>query len=265
MEAAMDTIKVMMIGDICGKPGRQAAQHYIPLLRKEHKLDLIIANGENSAGGIGITKDVATELYGMGIDVITTGNHIWDKKEIFEFIDEEDNLLRPANYPAGTKGHGYQIINVGMHSVAIVNLAGRVFMPPIDCPFQCAKALLDEISKQCAIIIIDFHAEATSEKMALAWYLDGMVSCLAGTHTHIQTADNRILPKGTAYISDLGMVGAWNSILGMDKENIIKKFVTALPARFTVAKGEAVFSAIIVTINAATGRAENIMRVQEFF
>ncbi|MCE5285362.1 MAG: TIGR00282 family metallophosphoesterase [Pelosinus sp.] len=258
-------MKVMMIGDICGKSGRQAAAHYIPLLQKEHGLDLVIANGENSAGGIGITKDIAAELLSMGIDMITTGNHIWDKKEIFDFIAQQDKLLRPANYPAGTLGQGYQIIKVGIYRLAIINLAGRVFMPPIDCPFQCAEAILKQISDKCDMIIIDFHAEATSEKMALAWYLDGKVSCIAGTHTHIQTADNRILPSGTAYISDLGMVGAWNSILGMEKEAVIRKFVTGLPARFTVAKGQAVFCAIIVTINAETGRAENITRVQEFF
>jgi metallophosphoesterase (TIGR00282 family) len=260
-----ENINVMMIGDICGKAGRQAAAHYIPLLQKEYGLDLVIANGENSAGGIGITKEVAAELRSMGIDIITTGNHIWDKKEIFEFIEQQDRLLRPANYPVGTMGQGYKIINVGMYRAAIINLAGRVFMPPVDCPFQCADAILKKISSQCDMIIIDFHAEATSEKMGLAWYLDGKVSCIAGTHTHIQTADSRILPEGTAYISDLGMVGAWNSILGMEKEAVIKKFVTGLPARFTVAKGEAVFCGIIVTINPKTGRAENITRVQEFF
>lgn len=257
-------IKIMMIGDICGKPGRQAAAHYIPFFRQRYGLDLIIANGENSAGGIGITKEVAAELYNMGIDIITTGNHIWDKKEIFDFIEAEERLIRPANYPPGTLGRGYQIIKVGIYQVAVVNLAGRVFMPPVDCPFQCANRLLEEISSNCNIIIVDFHAEATSEKMALAWYLDGKVSCIAGTHTHIQTADSRILPNGTAYISDLGMAGVWNSVLGMDKEAVIKKFVTGLPARFTVAKGESVFSAIIVDVNPETGCAENITRVQEF-
>jgi metallophosphoesterase (TIGR00282 family) len=260
-----ENIKVMMIGDICGKPGRQAAAHYIPLFRQEYGLDLIIANGENSAGGIGITQEVARELYAMGIDIITTGNHIWDKREIFEFIEEEDNLIRPANYPIGTAGRGYQIIKKDRYCAAIINLAGRVFMPPIDCPFQCIDALLAKIPEACKIIIIDFHAEATSEKMALAWYLDGKVSCIAGTHTHIQTADNRVLPGGTAYITDLGMVGVWNSILGMDKEAVIKKFTTSLPARFSVAKGAAVFSAIIVELDSLTGRAENITRIQEFF
>lgn len=260
-----ECINVMLVGDICGKPGRQAAAHYIPLLKKQNDLELVIANGENSAGGIGITKEIAAELFDIGIDIITTGNHIWDKKEVFDFIDREDRLLRPANYPAGTPGRGFQIIRTKTYRAGVINLAGRVFMPQIDCPFHAADAIIKEISAECEIIIIDFHAEATSEKMALAWYLDGEVSCIAGTHTHIQTADNRILPQGTAYISDLGMVGPWNSILGMEKEAVIQKFITGLPARFTVAKGESIFCAIIVTINVKTGQAENITRIQEFF
>lgn len=260
-----ETIKVMMVGDICGKPGRQTAAHYIPPLTKEYGLDLIIVNGENSAGGIGITAEVAAELFALGVDIITTGNHIWDKKEIFEFIDQEDKLLRPANYPAGTPGHGYQIVPIGKYRVGVINLAGRVFMPSVDCPFQCIDKVLEEISSQCEMIFVDIHAEATSEKMALGWYLDGRAACIAGTHTHIQTADARILPRGTAYISDLGMVGPWNSILGMDKQSVIKKFITGLPARFTVAKGDCVFCAIVLEINAKTGMAEKITRIQEFY
>jgi len=227
-------MRIMMIGDICGRPGRLAAAHYIPILKQEYSLDLIVANGENSAGGIGITAKVLQELLSMGIDMVTTGNHVWDKKEIYDFIDHKQ-LLRPANYPPTAPGKGYCTISINNCKVGIVNLSGRVFMPAIDCPFRTADDILAEIKDLCEIIIVDFHAEATSEKVALGWYLDGRVSCVAGTHTHIQTADERILPQGTAYISDLGMVGSWNSILGVEKEAVIQKFLTGLPVRFNVA------------------------------
>jgi len=257
-------MNIMMIGDICGRPGRYAAAQCIPLLKQEYHVDLIIANGENSAGGVGITSSVLEELLKMNIDMITTGNHVWDKKEILNFIDQDHPLIRPANYPPGTPGKGYHILQIKNRKIGIINLAGRTFMPPMDCPFRVADQILSEIKDICDIIIIDFHAEATSEKLALAWYLDGKVSCIAGTHTHIQTADERILPQGTAYISDLGMVGSWNSILGMDKEPVIKKFLTGLPAKFNVATDhDAIFCAIILQIDMDSNKVNHIIRIQK--
>lgn len=254
----------MMIGDICGRPGRHTAAHFIPILKQEYSLDLIIANGENSAGGVGITAKVFDELLAIGIDIITTGNHVWDKKEIFNFIDNEKCLIRPANYPPGTPGKGYQIVSIQNRKVAVINLLGRTFMPPIDCPFRTINQIFSEIGAICEIIIIDFHAEATSEKLALGWYLDGKVSCVAGTHTHIQTADERILPQGTAYISDLGMVGPWNSILGVDKEPVITKFLTGLPIKFNVAADDdTIFCAIIIQIDDHSSKVNNIIRIQK--
>lgn len=256
-------MNIMMVGDICGKPGRLAAAYCIPLLRQEYPIDLIIANGENSAGGIGITAPVMEELLSLGVDVITSGNHIWDKKEIMNFIGDDPRLIRPANYPPGTPGFGHTILTKNQVKIAVINLAGRAFMPPIDCPFREADKILSEISGQADIILVDFHAEATSEKMALAWYLDGRISCLAGTHTHIQTADERILTNGTAYITDLGMVGPWDSVLGVDKDLVIKKFLTGLPAKFSLADGRTVFCAVIVQIDEATGKAKAITRIQK--
>lgn len=259
-------MNIMMIGDICGRPGRHAAAHFIPMLKEKYHLDLIIANGENSAGGIGITASVLDELLKMDINIITTGNHVWDKKEIFDFIDQEDHLIRPANYPPGTPGKSYSITEINNRKVGVINLCGRTFMPPVDCPFRSVDQLLAEIQDLCDIIIIDFHAEATSEKAALGWYLDGKVSCVAGTHTHVQTADERILPQGTAYISDLGMVGPWNSILGVDKDTVIRKFLTGLPARFNVATDhDVIFCAVILEIDDHSHKANKIIRIQEHY
>lgn len=259
-------MNIMMIGDICGQPGRRTAAHFIPILKEKYNLDLIIANGENSAGGVGITAKVSEELLKMDIDIITTGNHIWDKKEIFDFIDDQNVLIRPANYPPGTPGKGYHLVSIKNSKVGVINLSGRVFMPPIDCPFRMADQILSEIKDLCDIIIVDFHAEATSEKLALGWYLDGQVSCVAGTHTHVQTADERILPQGTAYISDIGMVGAWNSILGVDKEPVLRKFLTGLPAKFNVATGnDTFFCAVIIKIDNDSKKVNDIIRIQEMF
>ncbi len=259
-------MNIMMIGDICGRPGRQAVAHFIPILKEKYKLDLIIANGENSAGGVGITAKVLDELLQMDIHIVTTGNHIWDKKEIFDFIDEAGSLIRPANFPPGTPGKGYIITQINGLSVGVINLCGRTFMPPVDCPFQAIDQILSEIKDLCEIIIIDFHAEATSEKLALGWYLDGKVSCVAGTHTHVQTADERILPLGTAYISDLGMVGPWNSILGVDKEPVIRKFLTGLPTKFTVAKDDdIIFCAIMIQLDDHSHQVNQVIRIQEHY
>lgn len=251
----------LVIGDICGKPGRQAADRYIPELKKEHAIDIVIANGENSAGGIGITKKVFDELLACGIDIVTTGNHIWDKKEVVQFIDDEPNLVRPANYPPGAPGQGYCIYPLGDKKIGVINLSGRSFMSAMDCPFRTVDGIVSAIDGQCDIILLDFHAETTSEKMAMGWYLDGRVSCVVGTHTHIQTADERILPKGTAYITDLGMVGPWNSVLGVQKESVLRKFITGLPVRFDLAAGPNVFCGVIVYIDDQNGKAREIKRI----
>ncbi len=256
-------MNILIVGDICGKEGRAEAQKWIPILHDEYNIDMVIANGENSAGGVGITKKVLDELFSIQIDVVTSGNHIWDKKEIFSFIDSEDYLIRPANYPPDTPGKGYCVFECKGKKVGVINLLGRTFMPAMDCPFRKADEIIGAIQKDCDYIILDFHAETTSEKMAMGWYLDGRVSCVVGTHTHIQTADERILPQGTGYITDLGMVGPWDSILGVDKDLILKKFLTGLPVKFELAKGSKVFSAIIIHINECNCKVEKIFRILE--
>ena len=252
-----------MIGDICGRVGRQTAGHFIPFLKQHYKIDAVIANGENAAGGTGITEPIYSELLTMGIDVITSGNHVWDKKEIFSFIDSADKLVRPANYPPGTPGQGYHLLKINGLILAIINLSGRTFMPPVDCPFRTVDTLLEQLRYQADMFIVDFHAEATSEKMALAWYLDGRISCLIGTHTHIQTADERLLPAGTAYITDAGMVGPWNSVLGVDKDLVIQKFITGLPVKFTLAHGASIFNALLIDIDECSKKAKSIIRINE--
>ncbi len=254
-------MNILIIGDICGSPGRQATKKYIEKIKIEYGIDFVIANGENSAGGVGITKPVLDELYSLGIDVVTTGNHIWDKKDVFEFIEEEPYLVRPANYPQTSPGQGFCIYDYQSIKIGIINISGRTFMPALDCPFQVVDTILAKIKTLCDIIIVDFHAEATSEKMAMGWYLDGKVSAVVGTHTHIQTADERILTKGTGYITDLGMVGPWNSILGVEKEIIINKFITALPTKFNLAKGPNVFSAVVLKVDETNGECVDICRI----
>jgi len=254
-----------MIGDIVGQPGRNIVHKLVPRLKEELNIDFIIANAENSAGGNGITRATADEILASGVDLLTGGNHIWDKREITEWIDAEPRLVRPANYPPDTPGRGYTILksNRGIN-VAVINLSGRVFMPPLDCPFQTVDIILKKISSQADFIIVDFHAEATSEKVAFGYYVDGRVSAVIGTHTHIQTADARILPKGTAYITDVGMTGPYESVLGVRKELAIASFTTQLPQRFEVAKGYAQFNAVILDCDTATGRVKSIENIQEF-
>lgn len=254
-------MKIMLTGDVIGRPGRKAFRVHTPRLRKEKGIDIVIANGENSAGGKGITQSSLDELYHGGADIITTGNHVWDKKEVMEFIDREPFLLRPANYPEGTPGKGWCIYPFKAKNIGVINLSGRTFMPALDCPFQKVEQLLRELEGMCDVLLLDFHAEATSEKMAMGWYLDGRVQCVVGTHTHVQTADERILPKGTAYITDLGMVGPWNSILGVRTDIILKKFLSGLPVRFDLAEPPNVYSAVILELDDATGRATGIERV----
>ncbi len=226
-------MKVLIIGDVVGKPGRVILNEYLD--RKSAEYDFVIVNGENAAGGFGLTEKIAEVFFDMGVDMITTGNHVWDKKEMYEYLQKTDKVIRPLNYPKGVPGIGYTILQAGNgEKVAVVNLLGRVFMPQVDCPFQRFDEILEEVSKETRNIIVDFHAEASSEKMAMGWYLDGKVSLVFGTHTHIQTSDSRILHKGTGYITDIGMTGAHDGIIGMTVGSVLPKFLTGLPSRFEV-------------------------------
>ncbi len=258
-------IKLLFIGDIIGRPGRRAVAALLPGLKAEHDFDLIIANGENSAGGFGITPKVAEELFALGIDVLTSGNHIWDQKEIEAYLPKNPRLLRPANYPVGDLGSGTVVVSLARRpevKVGIINLAGRVFVGPADCPFRTGKVLVAGLRSEAAVIVVDFHAETTSEKTALASYLDGRVSLFVGTHTHVQTADERIMPQGTAYITDVGMVGGRNSIIGMRADRVIRKFLDGKPRRYEVDKSDTWFSAVIAEIDESSGRAQSLQRLQ---
>lgn len=258
-------MNILVIGDISGKPGRKMIREILPKIKDKMEIEFTIANGENAAGGVGITREIANELFYHGIDILTMGNHTWDNKDIFNFIDHERRILRPLNYPDGTPGQGSTIIEApnGL-KIGIINLLGRVFLANVECPFRTVEKEIAHLQKETPIILIDFHAEVTSEKVALGWYLDGKVTAVVGTHTHIQTADERILPKGTAYITDLGMTGSRNSVLGVKTELVIQKFLTQLPVRFEVAKGDEVLCGAIIEIDSNTGKAVKIERVQEF-
>jgi metallophosphoesterase (TIGR00282 family) len=247
-----------MIGDVVGRPGRRAVQQFLPGLCHDYRLNLVIANGENTAGGIGITSDMAKELIDCGVDVITTGNHIWAKKEIIPYLDGELPILRPLNFPPAAPGRGF----LEAKGVMIVNLVGRVFIGEYDCPFRAMDSLLSEIKTKSKIIIVDFHAEATSEKVAMGRYLDGRVSAMLGTHTHVATADSCIFPNGTAYVTDVGMVGPTDSVIGVDTESAIRSFLTGMPHRFFVGEGAVTFDAILVDVNEATGKAVSIQRIR---
>jgi len=242
-------MKILCIGDVVGKPGRNYLEQNLNRIINEQSIDFIIANGENSAGGVGITKEIYDELISMDIDVITLGNHSWAKKEVFDYINVTDKLIRPANYPENTPGAGYIIVEKKGTKIAVINMCGRVFMECLECPFKTIDYILSDIKDKADITILDFHAEATAEKIAMGWYLDGRISAIFGTHTHVQTSDEIILPNGTGYITDVGMTGPFESVLGMDKNIIIKKFITALPGKFEVAKGNAIFGAIIFDFN----------------
>lgn len=231
-------MKVLFFGDVVGKPGRLALKHFIKQKLDDIHLDFIIANGENAAGGNGITPDIADELFAYGVDAITMGNHVWDKKEIMEFINGEQRIIRPANYPPGTPGQGYRVLTTKTkEKIGIINLSGRVFLSNLDCPFRVGEQIVKEVKLITNNIIIDFHAEATSEKVAFGWFMDGKVSAICGTHTHVQTSDGRILPKGSAYITDIGMTGPKDSVLGVKTELVIQKFLTQMPVRFEIAAG----------------------------
>ncbi len=251
-------LNVLLIGDIVGKLGRRTVAAVLPEIRHAQSIELVIANGENTAGGRGLTRATADELYTAGVDVITSGNHIWENREIYPILDTDAPIVRPLNYPAGTPGRGVY----ARDGVAVINLMGRVFMGMnLDCPFRAVDRALEELDDY-RIVIVDMHAEATSEKIAIGRYLDGRVSAVVGTHTHVPTADTRILPEGTAYVSDLGMVGGLNSVLGMQIEPVIQRFLTQLPNRFDpVDSGPAVFNSVIIQIDKQTGRAVSIQRL----
>ena len=253
-------LKVMLVGDVIGHSGRRAFCKITPKLRKEKAIDVVIVNGENSAGGKGFTRKSLDELYRGGADVITSGNHVWDKRDVLEFIDQEPFLIRPANYPEGTPGKGWCSYPFKAKNVGVMNLSGRAFMPPLDCPFQKVEELLHEMQDECDIIFLDFHAETTSEKIAMGWYLDGRVNGVVGTHTHVQTADETVLPKGTGYITDVGMTGPINSVLGVRAELVIKKQISKMPVRFDFADGPCKLDCILFDIDEKTGLTRSTER-----
>ena len=246
-----------MIGDIIGRPGRQAVQELLPDLRQQYGLSLVIANAENAAGGFGLTSTTAMELLDAGVDVLTSGNHIWAQQEIIPHLDGDMPILRPLNYPPGVPGKGYIINNQAM----VVNLIGRIFMGDVDCPFRAIDQLLTEVKPKPPVIIVDFHAEATSEKVAMGRYLDGRVSAVLGTHTHVETTDSQLLPHGTAYITDIGMTGPIDSVIGMETKTVIQRFLTGIPHRLSVAKGKTMFNAVLVRVDEDNGRAISIDRI----
>jgi len=255
-----DKLGFLFIGDIIGHPGRRALRRCLPRLREKYSPDFIVANAENAAGGVGITEEIGTELLGL-VDVLTSGNHVWDKKEALPYLDREPRLLRPANYPSPNPGKGSYILeSTRGWKAGVLNLQGRVFMEPLDCPFRVADGEVAKLRAVTPVIVVDFHAEATSEKQALGWYLDGKVSALVGTHTHVPTADERILPRGTAYITDVGMVGGYHSVIGIRPEQAVARFLTARPQRFEPEKEGLVFSSVYIEVDAATGRALSVHR-----
>jgi len=250
-------VLILAIGDVIGNPGRRAINEFLPSLRQQYGLDLVIANGENAAGGLGLTSTTAKELLSAGVDVLTSGNHIWAQKELIPYLDGEMPILRPLNYPPGVPGRGYIVNNQAM----VVNLIGRTFMGDVDCPFRAMDKLLAELKHQPPVIIVDFHAEATSEKVALGRYLDGRVSAVLGTHTHVGTIDAQLLPQGTAYVTDIGMTGPMDSVIGDDTEAVIRRFLTKMPYRLSVGKGKTMFNAVLVRVDDDSGKATSIDRI----
>jgi 2',3'-cyclic-nucleotide 2'-phosphodiesterase len=260
-------LRVLAVGDAIGRPGRLALKKVLPAWKKEGRADCIIANGENSAGGRGVTLETARDFFDAGVDVITTGNHVWDNKDIFKFIDDEPRILRPANYPMGMdipgRGCGVFTCPSTGFKIGVMNLMGRVHMEPLECPFRCARTHLQQLREQTNIIFVDFHAEATSEKVAMGWFLDGQVTCVFGTHTHVPTADERLLHHGTAFICDIGMSGSYDSIIGVKMEPVLNRFLTGIPARHEVAEENVKVSGILVTVDPLSGRALAIERFLE--
>ena len=258
----IELVRILFIGDIVGRPGRELVKRGLAAIVDHHGVDVVIANAENAAGGVGITREIGDHLLEWGVDVMTSGNHIWDKKEALDYIGTESRLLRPANYPAGAPGNGSYLARTRSgESIGVINVMGRVFMLNIDDPFASVLREIEAMRERTRTIFVDFHAEATSEKIAMGWHLDGRVSAVVGTHTHVQTADDRILPKGTAYLTDVGMTGPHDSIIGVEIEPALRKFLTALPAKFETATGNPRLHAVIVETNAQTGRAIGIERL----
>lgn len=256
-------MKILFLGDIVGKPGRHAAARFLPRLITRFDVDLCVANCENAAAGFGLTPKVFDELAAMEIKVLTSGNHIWNKREVYPLLEEQETLLRPANYPPGVAGRGSCVVTTAAgKKAAFLNLMGRVFMHPIDCPFRCAEVEVERLRKQTPVVVVDFHAEATSEKIAMGWFLNGKVSAVLGTHTHVQTADETILPGGTAYITDVGMTGPLASVIGVQRDIIIDKFLHQIPKRFNLAKGPAMVCGVLLDLDDDTGRARRILRIQ---
>lgn len=255
-------MKLLHIGDIVGSPGREAFARLTTRWKAENRVDAVVVNGENAAGGRGITGDLAEELFAAGADVITLGDHAWDQKGILDYIEREPRLLRPANFSADCPGKGYVRIETKNGSLAVLVLIGRVFMPPSECPFRTAEKILKEQGRS-GTVLVEMHAEATSEKIAMGWFLDGQVTSVAGTHTHVQTADETLLPRGTAYITDLGMTGPHDSVLGRDKEPVLSKFLTGLPTRFGVATNNVCLNGILLEVDPGNGRASSITRIHE--
>jgi len=256
-------MKMLFVGDVVGRPGRRAVRELVPRLRDRFSASFVVVNCENAAGGLGVTPETANELLRAGADCLTSGNHIFAKKEIVPFLDSEQRILRPANYPPDAPGKGIGFYRAHDTEVAVINLSGRTFMDPMDCPFRVCDELLGQALSRTKCILIDIHAEATSEKQAIGWYVDGRASAVLGTHTHVQTSDERILPQGTAYITDVGMTGPRDSVLGVKADLIIRRYLTGLPVRFEIAHGTAVLSAVCVDIDPATGRALSIERILE--
>ena len=255
-------MKILMVGDVFGEPGRAAIAKLLPSLRERYQVDLTVVNVENAAAGFGVTPAMAKTFLDQHVDVMTSGNHIWDKREIIEFITKDDRLLRPANFPSGTPGAGYITVKAGAYKVSVLNLMGRVFMLPIDCPFQKANELVPLLRKESPIVLVDMHCEATSESQAMGWHLDGRVTAVVGTHRHVQTADERVLPGGTAYITDLGMTGPIDSVIGVDKDIILQRFMSQMPVRFEPAKGPAALHGVVITVDPESGRATDIERLR---
>lgn len=257
-------MNILFIGDIVGEPGRRAIKELLPKITKREDVGFVVANGENAAGGSGITPSLADELFDGGVDVITTGDHVWDRKEVIERLESDRRLLRPANYPKKTPGSGSTVVHAKDETaVGVINLVGRVFLHPVECPFRVVNEEIERLAGKARIILVDIHAEATSEKIALGWYLDGRVSALVGTHTHIQTADEKVLPNGTAYITDLGMTGPYDSVIGRKKEQILTRFITQMPQRFEMATGDVQLHGVVIDVDEKTGKANAIKRIQE--
>ena len=255
-------MRILFIGDIFGRPGRDLVRDAMRPLTARYQIDLVVANAENAASGAGVTRDTGDALLDAGVDVMTSGNHIWDKKETLTYIGAEPRLLRPVNMAAGAPGRGVFVTRAaGGRPVGVINAMGRIFMPPVDNPFEAVNAAVARLQHECRIILVDMHAEATSEKVAMGWYLDGRVSAVVGTHTHVQTADARVLPGGTAYITDVGMTGPHDSVIGMQREAVLNRFVNGLPARMEPAADNPRLQAVVLTIDDATGRASGIERI----